>query len=117
MISTPLKPPPPYCSERPFHSTGRLTWNLIGGALGSDGAIWPSTLQNSGLAGVTRAAGVGPLSATASGVGATMEAELIRTALSVGRIRSPQVVAGSPAIFAAIASAAKSEVAATSEAS
>ena len=70
VISTPLKPPPPYCSERPFHSTGRFTWKLIGGALGSDGAIWPSTLQNSGLAGVTRAAGVGPLSATASGVGA-----------------------------------------------
>ena len=105
-MSTPLKPPPPYCSERPFHSTGRFTWNLIGGALGSDGAIWPRTLQNSGLAGVTRAAGVGPFSATASGVGATIEAESIRTALSVGRIRSLQVVAGSPAIFAAIASTA-----------
>ena len=46
-----------------------------------------------------------PSSATASGVGATMEAELIRTTLSVGRMRSPQVAAGSPAIFAAIASA------------
>ena len=114
VISTPLNPPPPYCSERPFHSTGRFTWNLIGGALGSDGAIWPSTLQNSGLAGVTRAAGVGPLSATASGVGAIMEADSIRTALSVGRIRSLQVAAGSPIIFAAIASAPKSEVAATS---
>ena len=96
--------------------TGRFTWNLIGGALGSTGAIWPSTLQNSGLAGITRAAGVGPLSTTASGVGVIMEAESIRTALSVGRIRSPHVAAGSPAIFAAIASALKSEVAASSEA-
>ncbi len=74
-ISTPLKPPPPYCSERSFHSIGRFTWNLIGGAFGSNGAICPSTLQNSGLAGVTRAAGVGPRSATASGVGAIMLAE------------------------------------------
>ena len=47
---------------------------------------------------------------------AIMEAESIRTALSAGRIRSPQVAAGSPAIFAAIASALKSEVAASSEA-
>src|SRR6185369_13336085 len=114
VISTPLKPPPPYCNERPFHSNGRLTWNLIGGAFGSDGAIWPSTLQNSGLAGVTRAAGVGPLSTTASGVGAIMEAESIRTVLSVGRMRSLQVVAGSPVILAAIASGLKSEVAASS---
>src|SRR6185312_2917899 len=110
VISTPLNPPPPYCNERPFQSTGKFTWNLIGGAFGSSGAIWPSTLQNSGLAGVTRAAGVGALSATASGVGATMDAESIRTTLSVGRIRSPQVAAGSPVIFAAIASAAKSEI-------
>src|SRR4051812_37874326 len=115
-MSTPLKPPPPYCSERPFHSTGRFTWNLIGGALGSDGAIWPRTLQNSGLAGLTRADGVGPLSATASGAGATIEAESIRTALSAGRIRSLHVVAGSPVIFAAVASAASNEVTVTSEA-
>jgi hypothetical protein len=46
-----------------------------------------------------------------------MEAESIRTALSVGRIRSLQVVAGSSVIFAAIASTATSEAAATSEAS
>jgi poly(3-hydroxybutyrate) depolymerase len=46
-----------------------------------------------------------------------MEAESIRTALSVGRIRSLQVVAGSPAIFAAIAFVATSEPAATSKAS
>ena len=46
-----------------------------------------------------------------------MEAESIRTALSVGRMRSLQVVAGSPAIFAAIAFVAKSEVAAASAAS
>jgi hypothetical protein len=49
-------------------------------------------------------------------VGATIEAESIRTALSAGRIRSLQVAAGSPAIFAAIASAPKSEVAASSAA-
>ena len=65
-MSVPLKPPPPYCTERPFHSTGRFTSNLIGGALGSVGSIWPSTLQNAGLADAMRAAGVGARSDTAS---------------------------------------------------
>src|SRR5690606_15209768 len=31
----------------PFHEAGRLTWNLIGGALGSTGLMSPSTLQYS----------------------------------------------------------------------
>ena len=106
MISTPLKPPPPYCSERPFHSTGRLTWKRIGGALGSVGSMRPMTLQNSGLAGVMRPAGVGPRSATASCDGACMAAESMRTALSAGPTSPLQVVAGSPLILEAASTGA-----------
>jgi hypothetical protein len=78
--------------------------------------MWPSTLQNSGLAGVTRAAGVGPFSATASGDGATMLAESIFTALSPAPTRPLHVAAASPVIFAAVASVAMSEVASVSNA-
>jgi len=115
-ISTPLKPPPPYCSERPFHSTGRLTWNRIGGAFGSVGSMRPMTLQNSGSAGVTRAAGVGPRSATASGEGACIAAESILTEFSAGPASPLQVAAASPFILAAAASVEHRD-AATSEAS
>src|SRR5262245_21619579 len=73
-MSTPLKPPPPYCSERPFQSSGRLTWKLMLGALGSIGLMWPSTLQKEGVAGVMRAAGLGALSATANGTAGTIAA-------------------------------------------
>src|SRR5436190_299600 len=65
----------------------------------------PMTLQNSGLAGVIRAAGVGPRSATASGDGACMAAESMRTALSAGPARPLQVVAGSPLILEAASTA------------
>src|ERR1051326_5834958 len=80
VIGVRLRPPPPYCTERPFHSTGRFISNLIGGALGSVGSIWPSTLQNAGLAGAMRAAGVGARSDTVSREGACSVAESIRTA-------------------------------------
>ena len=49
-IGTPLEPPPPYCSEPPSHSAGRLRWELIGGALGPVGRIGPCTLPKRGLA-------------------------------------------------------------------
>src|SRR5438034_446375 len=78
-----------------------MKYNLSGGALGSVGAIWPSTLQNDGLAGVMRAAGVGPRSATASGEGACKVAESIFTASGASPLRPPQVAAGSPVIVAA----------------
>ena len=45
-----------------------------------------------------------------------MAAESIRTALSADPTRPLHVAAGSPVIFAAIASALKSEIAASSEA-
>jgi hypothetical protein len=45
-----------------------------------------------------------------------MVAESTRTTLSLGRMRSPQVAAGSPVIFAAIASTVLKEIAAISEA-
>ena len=47
MISTPFEPPPPYWTALPFHWAGRLIWKLIGGALGSTGAMAPRTLQYS----------------------------------------------------------------------
>src|SRR5262245_21916511 len=71
-MSMPLKPPPPYCTARPFHSVGKLTWNLIGGALGSSGAISPSTRQCCGSAGWS-----GPLVGTASAEAATSDAPWI----------------------------------------
>ena len=58
-MSTPLNPPPPNCTERPFHAVGRLTWNLIGGACGSTEAMAPSTRQCSGNAGRTPISGGG----------------------------------------------------------
>src|SRR3954471_12053625 len=61
----------------------------------------PSTLQNSGLAGVMRPAGVGPRSATASCEGVCIAAESIRTALSAGPTSPLQVAAGSPVILEA----------------
>src|SRR6516165_3538397 len=48
-MSTPLKPPPPYCTALPFHCSGKLTSNRIDGAAGSSGAISPSTLQYAAL--------------------------------------------------------------------
>ena len=75
----------------------------------------PITLQNSGIAGVTRAAGVGPRSATASGDGACIAAELIRTAFSIGPARPLQVAAASPLILDA-ASADENDAVATSAA-
>src|SRR3569832_835910 len=63
----------------------------MGGALGSTGSIWPSTLHKAGLAGVTRPDGVGPRSATASGDGDCNVAESIFTA-SVPPLRSLQTV-------------------------
>ena len=51
-MSTPLKPPPPNCTERPFHCTGRFTWNWIGSAFGSTGAMRPTRRQCAGIAGV-----------------------------------------------------------------
>src|SRR4051812_46523777 len=69
--------------------------------------MWPSTLQNSGLAGVTRPDGVGPFSATAIGEGGCIAAESIFTALSAGPARPLQVAAASPFILAAIASAGR----------
>src|SRR3954470_21789528 len=115
-MSTPLKPPPPYCTERPFHSTGRLTWNLIGGALGSVGSIWPSTLQKAGLAGGARPDGVGPRSATASGDGASNVAESIFTA-SAPPVRPLQTVSASSAsVIASALSALMAAIAPTSHA-
>src|SRR5713101_5629681 len=103
-MRVPLKPPPPYCTERPFHSTGRFTSSLIGGALVSVGSIWPSTLQNAGLAGAIRAAGVGARSDTASGEGVCSVTESIRTA-SEDPARPPQAEAASSIIIAAAGSA------------
>ena len=83
VMSTPLKPPPPYCTERPFQATGRLIWKLMSGALGSSGAMCPSTLQYSGAAGVMVAAGVGPRSTVLRGLAATKVA-LTRVATPLG---------------------------------
>src|SRR5262249_24896682 len=106
-----LKPPPPYCSERLFHSTGRLTWNLTGGALGSVGSIWPSTLQKAGLAGVIRAAGVGACSDSDRCEADCMAALSIRTDCHADPARPLQVAAGSPAKLAASAAGAANEAA------
>src|SRR5215510_9067652 len=73
-MRTPLNPPPPYCSARPFQSSGKLIWKLMLGALGSIGLIWPSTLQKEGVAGVILAAWVCALSATANTAAGTMAA-------------------------------------------
>ena len=59
VISTPLKPPPPYCKERPFHSVGRFTSKRIAGAVGSTATMRPRTLQYCGMAGVMTASGGG----------------------------------------------------------
>src|SRR5450631_4547797 len=99
-MRVPLKPPPPYCTERPFHSAGKFASNLIGGALVSVGSIWPSTLQNAGLAGAMRAAGVGPRSDTASGEGVCSVAESTRKA-SKDPARPLQAEAASSTIVAA----------------
>jgi hypothetical protein len=82
VISTPLKPPPPNCTDEPFHSVGRLTWKRIGGALESTGAMKPVTLQYSGAAGTTaRYDGSGPngSSARVSGDRGMTSAESIVT--------------------------------------
>src|SRR5436190_15980787 len=63
--------------------------------------MWPSTLQNAGFAGTTRAAGVGARSATASGEAACRVAESICTAPDAAPAMPPQVAVGSPTIFAA----------------
>jgi hypothetical protein len=76
--------PPPYWTDRPFQSSGRLIWKLMLGALGSIGLMWPRTLQKDGVAGVMRAAGVGPRSATAKGTAATIAALSI-AAVPLGR--------------------------------
>src|SRR5262245_10859658 len=89
-MSTPLKPPPPYCSERPFHSSGRLIWKLMRGAAGSIGSMWPSTVQYDGVAGVMRAEGVGPFSATANGTAATIAA----LSITAGPLLTPIAAAG-----------------------
>src|SRR5580692_9143750 len=66
VISTPFEPPPPYCSALPFHSAGRLTSKLTGGALGPIGATAPSTLQYSRVApGLRGSAGTVAVSAEA----------------------------------------------------
>src|SRR5215475_15722187 len=100
-MRTPLKPPPPYCSERPFHSTGRFTSKRIGGALGSTGSRCPSTLQKAGFAGAMRVAGVGARSETESDDGACNVLESMRTSPSPCPTRPPQVLAASPTIVAA----------------
>jgi hypothetical protein len=43
----PFMPPPPNCTARPFHVTGKATWKLIDLAFGawSTGAIEPLTLH------------------------------------------------------------------------
>jgi hypothetical protein len=108
LIRTPLKPPPPYCSERSFHSTGKVHLELDRRRVGS---IWPRTLQNAGLAGEIRAAGVGARSETESGEGACSAAESIRTACSAGPARPPQLAAGSPSIVVARAEAVTARIA------
>src|SRR5205807_380697 len=87
VIGTPLKPPPPNCTDDPFHCAGRLTWKRIGGAFGSTGAMAPSTLQYAGAAGTTaRKGGNGPNGSAAgvSGEGATSSADSI-VAPALGR--------------------------------
>src|SRR5262245_1610659 len=96
-MSTPLKPPPPYCTERPFQSRGRLSWKLMLGAVGSIGLRWPRTLQKGGVAGVMRAPGVGPFSATAKGRAATIAALSIAT----GPLARPIAEAGTSAFMRA----------------
>src|SRR3569832_1449494 len=91
-----MQPPPPYCSERPFQSVGRLTSNLIGGAAGSLGSICPSTLQKAGLAGTTRAAGEPALSAIESADGDCMAAESIFMPFCAEPARPLQAAAASP---------------------
>src|SRR5258708_25996167 len=73
----------------------------MGGALRSAGSIWRSPLQSAGFAGVTRGAGVGARSPTASGEAACRVAESICTAPDAAPARPPQVAVGSPTIFAA----------------
>jgi hypothetical protein len=82
--------PPPYWTDRPFQSSGRLIWKLMLGALGSIGLMWPRTLQKDGVAGVMRAAGVGPRSATAKGTAATI------AALSIAAVPLGMAWAGYP---------------------
>src|SRR4029077_17362695 len=93
-MSAPLKPPPPYWTDRPFQSSGKLIWKLMLGALGSIGLMWPRTLQKDGVAGVMRAPGVGPCSATAKGTAATIAALSIAAA-ALGR---PITEAGRPSL-------------------
>jgi hypothetical protein len=79
-MSVPLKPPPPNCTDDPFHCVGRLTSKRIGGAFGSTGAMVPSTLQYSGAAGTTarkEGSGLNGSSANASGVGCLSSADSI----------------------------------------
>src|SRR5262249_61192860 len=91
---TALNPPPPYCSARPFQSSGKLIWKLMFGAFGSIGLIWPSTLQKEGVAGVILAAGVGALSATANATAGTMAA----LSITAGPLVTPIAEAGTSLI-------------------
>ena len=75
--------------------------------LGIAGSIWPSTLQNAGLAGAMRPDGVGPRSATASGDAVCNVAASILTA-SVPPARPLQTVSASSANVAANAPVAPS---------
>src|SRR5262245_54816357 len=114
-MSVPLNPPPPYCSERPFQSAGRLTWKRIGGALGSVGSIWPSTLQKAGLAGAIRPDGVAARSATDNDEAGCIWAESTCTASGAGPARPLQVAAGSPLKPAANAEEVAAKATSTTE--
>src|SRR4029077_1552582 len=77
-MSVPLNPPPPNCTDDPFHCVGRFTWKRIGGAFGSTGAIAPTTLQYSGAAGTTarkEGSGLNGSAAKVSGVGCLSSAD------------------------------------------
>jgi len=45
VTTTPLRPPPPICNALPFQCSGRLTWNLMSGAVGSTDLMPPVSLQ------------------------------------------------------------------------
>src|SRR5271166_5840618 len=94
-MTTPLNPPPPYCSARLFQSTGRLSSKRIGGVFGLIDSMRPRTSQNAGLAGDTRLAGVGAFSATVIGYGFCSTLESISRAPNPECRRAAHAVAGS----------------------
>ncbi len=114
VISTPLKPPPPYWTLRPFQAVGRLTSNLIGGAFGSLGAIAPSTLQYCGVAGLIVPAGVGPRSATDNEAASTSVADSTVAASTTVPASAAHPVLASPRVSTPCDAQPASSVAVTS---